>query len=145
MTVTPAHHFSARGPFDQNRALWGGFLIQAGHARIYFAGDTAYAPFFQDIRQRLGPSTSRFSQSVRMSRAGSCTSIHMNPAEAVQAHLDLDASQSIAMHFGTFQLTAEGIDEPVRDLDEALRARGVEPSRFRTLAFGDSFRLVAPE
>ena len=69
--------------------------------------------------------------------------VHMNPGEAVQAHLDLDASQSLAMHFGTFQLTAEGIDEPVRDLTEALRTRGISLSYFRTLGFGDSFRLEA--
>ena len=55
ITLTPAHHFSARGPFDRNRALWGGFMLTADRARIYFAGDTAYAPFFHDIRQRLGP------------------------------------------------------------------------------------------
>lgn len=145
VTVTPAHHFSARGPFDKNRALWGGFLIQAGHTRIYFAGDTAYAPFFQDIRQRLAPIDLALLPIGAYEPRWFMHVIHMNPAEAVQAHLDLDASQSIATHFGTFQLTAEGIDEPVRDLDEALRARGVEPSRFRTLAFGDSFRLVAPE
>jgi L-ascorbate metabolism protein UlaG (beta-lactamase superfamily) len=67
--------------------------------------------------------------------------VHMNPVEAVQAHLDLEASQSVAMHFGTFQLTAEGIDEPARDLTDALLARGLALSCFRTLAFGDSFRL----
>ena len=65
----------------------------------------------------------------------------MNPAEAVQAHLDLDAAQSIGMHFGTFQLTSEGIDEPERALDEACRASLVPASRFRTLPFGQSLRL----
>ncbi len=68
--------------------------------------------------------------------------VHMNPAEAVQAHLDLASPLSIGMHFGTFQLTTEGIDEPVRALDEARRARGVPLSQFRTLAFGES--LVIP-
>ncbi len=67
--------------------------------------------------------------------------VHMNPAEAVQAHLDLEASESIGMHFGTFQLTTEGIDEPLRALKEACRARNIPPSRFRTLPFGDSLRL----
>ena len=63
----------------------------------------------------------------------------MNPAEAVQAHLDLDARQSLGMHFGTFQLTTEAIDEPLRALDAARRDRGVAPDRFRALGFGDSF------
>ncbi|HKA38118.1 MAG TPA: hypothetical protein VKH43_14935, partial [Thermoanaerobaculia bacterium] len=68
-------------------------------------------------------------------------SVHMNPAEAVQAHLDLEASESIGMHFGTFRLTTEGIDEPLRALGEALRAKNVPESRFRTLPFGGSERL----
>ena len=54
----------------------------------------------------------------------------MNPAEAVQAHLDLGASESIAMHFGTFQMTTEGIDDPVRALEEAIRAKASQPRRF---------------
>jgi L-ascorbate metabolism protein UlaG (beta-lactamase superfamily) len=141
VTLTPAHHFSARGPFDKNRALWGGFLITIGRVRIYFAGDTAYAPFFRDVRQRLGPIDLAFLPIGAYEPRWFMHVVHMNPAEAVQAHLDLEASQSIAMHFGTFQLTAEGMDEPVRDLASALDANGVPRSRFRAMAFGDSFRL----
>jgi L-ascorbate metabolism protein UlaG (beta-lactamase superfamily) len=59
----------------------------------------------------------------------------------VQAHLDLGAPETVAMHFGTFQLTTEGIDEPLRALEEARRANDVPPSRFRTLGFGESVRL----
>ena len=66
----------------------------------------------------------------------------MNPAEAVQAHLDLEASESVGMHFGTFQMTTEGIDEPPRALEDACRARNVLLSRFRTLDFGESVRLA---
>jgi L-ascorbate metabolism protein UlaG (beta-lactamase superfamily) len=67
--------------------------------------------------------------------------IHMNPAEAVQAHLDLAASRSVAMHFGTFQLTPEGMDEPVRELSKALRERGVQAEQFQVLQVGESARL----
>ena len=66
----------------------------------------------------------------------------MNPAEAVQAHLDLAARRSIAMHFGTFQLTPEGIDEPVRELAQALRERGVPAERFRTTEVGEAAEVV---
>src|SRR5437867_7748290 len=69
-------------------------------------------------------------------------SVHMNPPEAVQAHLDLEASESIGMHFGTFQMTIEGIDEPLRALEDACRARNIPLSRFRTLGFGESARLA---
>jgi len=56
----------------------------------------------------------------------------------VQAHLDLEASESIGMHFGTFQLTTEGIEEPLRELEDARRANDVPEPRFRTLGFGET-------
>jgi L-ascorbate metabolism protein UlaG (beta-lactamase superfamily) len=141
VTLTPAQHFSARTPFDRNEALWGGFVLSAGASRIYFAGDTAYAPFFHDIRERLGPIDLALLPIGAYEPRWFMHVVHMNPAEAVRAHLDLGAAASIGMHFGTFQMTIEGIDEPLRALDEARRANGVESSRFRTLPFGESARL----
>jgi L-ascorbate metabolism protein UlaG (beta-lactamase superfamily) len=140
ITMTPAHHFSARTPFDRDRALWGGFVLVAGRTRIYFAGDTAYAPFFPELRRRLGPIDLALLPIGAYEPRWFMRAVHMNPAEAVQAHLDLGGPESIGMHFGTFQLTAEGIDEPLRALDAACREKGVAPSRFRTLGFGDSAR-----
>jgi len=67
----------------------------------------------------------------------------MNPAEAVQAHRDLGAPQSIGMHFGTFPMTTEGIDEPTRALKDACRAANLPLNRFRTLDFGESLRIAA--
>jgi L-ascorbate metabolism protein UlaG (beta-lactamase superfamily) len=141
ITLTPAQHFSARTPFDRNRALWGGFALATDDVRVYFAGDTAYAPFFRDIRQRIGPIDLALLPIGAYEPRWFMRTVHMNPAEAVQAHLDLEARESIGMHFGTFQLTSEGIDAPLRALEEALRARGIPPSQFRTLAFGDSARV----
>jgi L-ascorbate metabolism protein UlaG (beta-lactamase superfamily) len=63
----------------------------------------------------------------------------MNPEEAVQAHLDLGAERSIGMHFGTFQLTLEAIDDPVHALEAARRAHGVAAEAFRAPDFGESF------
>jgi L-ascorbate metabolism protein UlaG (beta-lactamase superfamily) len=141
ITLTPAQHFSARSPLDRNHALWGGFMIVVNGARIYFAGDTAYAVFFRDVRLRLGPIDLALLPIGAYEPRWFMRSVHMNPSEAVQAHLDLEASESIGMHFGTFQLTTEGVDEPLRALDEACRAKNIPPSRFRTLGFGDSVRL----
>ena len=142
VALTPAHHFSARTPFDRNRALWGGFAFDAGGARLYFAGDTAYAPFFPDVRRRLGPIDLALLPIGAYEPRWFMQSVHMNPAEAVQAHLDLEPAQSIGMHFGTFQLTTEGIDEPVRGLAVARHERRVPDSQFRTLGAGESTRLV---
>ena len=141
IALTPAQHFSARTPFDRNRALWGGFTIVAGDVRIYFAGDTAYAPFFRDIRKRYTPIDVALLPIGAYEPRWFMQAVHMNPAEAVQAHMDLDALHSIGMHFGTFQMTIEGIDEPLRALEEARRTRGVPAERFRTLDFGESIRL----
>lgn len=141
VTLTPAHHFSARTPFDRNRALWGGFVIGVQSLRIYFAGDTAYAPFFTEIRRRLGRPDLALLPIGAYEPRWFMRSVHMNPAEAVQAHLDLEAAESIGMHFGTFQLTTEGIDAPVRELAAALRARNVPASQFRTIGFGESVRF----
>jgi L-ascorbate metabolism protein UlaG (beta-lactamase superfamily) len=141
IVLTPAQHFSARGPLDRNRALWGGFLLVAGGRRIFFAGDTGYAGFFRDVRERLGPIDLALLPIGAYEPRWFMQAVHMNPAEAVQAHLDLEASESIGMHFGTFQLTTEGIDEPLRALDDARRARNIPASRFRTLGFGESMWL----
>jgi L-ascorbate metabolism protein UlaG (beta-lactamase superfamily) len=138
ITLTPAQHFSARGPFDRNRALWGGFLIEAGGLRILHAGDSGYGPHFREIAERLGPIDLALLPVGAYEPRWFMKDIHMNPAEAVQAHLDLAAHQSIAMHFGTFQLTPEGIDEPVRELAKALRERGVPAERFRVVEVGES-------
>jgi L-ascorbate metabolism protein UlaG (beta-lactamase superfamily) len=141
ITLTPAQHFSARTPLDRNRALWGGFMVTAGGRRIFFAGDTAYAGFFRVVRQRLGPIDLALLPIGAYEPRWFMQALHMNPAEAVQAHMDLEASESVGMHYGTFQLTTEGIDEPLRALDDACRARKIPPSRFRTLGFGESMRL----
>ena len=143
ITLTPAQHFSARTPFDRNRALWSGFTVQAGQVRIFFAGDTGYAGFFHDIRERLGPIDLALLPIGAYEPRWFMQAVHMNPSEAVQAHFDVGAFESIAMHFGTFQLTTEGIDEPVRALADACRARNVPQSGFRTLDFGESVRLGA--
>ena len=144
ITLTPARHFSARTPFDRNCALWGGFAFLAGDVRIYFAGDTAYGSFFRDIRRRLGAIDVALLPIGAYEPRWFMQAVHMNPAEAVQAHADLGAKQSVAMHFGTFQLTAEGIDAPARALEEACRATD-GPIAFRILECGASTHVSSAE
>jgi L-ascorbate metabolism protein UlaG (beta-lactamase superfamily) len=141
VTLTPAQHFSARTPFDRNRALWGGFLILSGARRIYFAGDTGYTTVFTEVYERGGAVDLAMLPIGAYEPRWFMRSIHMNPAEAVQAHIDLRANTSVAMHFGTFQLTPEGIDEPVRALTEARDGHGIAADAFRTLDVGESIVL----
>jgi L-ascorbate metabolism protein UlaG (beta-lactamase superfamily) len=138
VTFVPAQHFSARGLFDRQKSLWGGYVIRSRGRRIYFAGDTGYSLHFSDINARLGP------PDIAMLGIGAyeprwfMRPIHMNPAEAVRAHQDLRSRQSIGMHFGTFQLTAEAIDQPQADLKRALSESGIPESEFVTLHEGET-------
>jgi L-ascorbate metabolism protein UlaG (beta-lactamase superfamily) len=152
-TLTPAQHFSARGLFDRNRTLWGGFLLAAGDpvagapglcrtgARVYFAGDSGYGAHFRAIRERAGVVDLALLPIGAYEPRWFMRPAHVNPAEAVQVHLDLRPRLSIAMHFGTFQLTDEAIDEPVRALRAALAERGVDEHEFRVPAFGETILL----
>jgi L-ascorbate metabolism protein UlaG (beta-lactamase superfamily) len=141
VTCVPAQHFSGRGFFDRNRALWAGFHLDAGSRRMLFAADSGYGEHFKAMRARLGAPDVALLPIGAYEPRWFMKDIHMNPGESVQAHCDLESRLSIAMHYGTFQLTPEGIDEPVRDLAEALRARGVPAEKFRTLAVGESIAL----
>jgi L-ascorbate metabolism protein UlaG (beta-lactamase superfamily) len=141
IVLTPAQHFSARTPFDRNRALWGGFVMRAGGRRIYFAGDTAYAGFLRDLPRRLGPLDLALLPIGAYEPRWFMRMVHMNPEEAVRAHIDLGAPDTVGMHFGTFQLTTEAIDEPVRALGEACSAGGIPPSKCRVPGFGESMRV----
>jgi L-ascorbate metabolism protein UlaG (beta-lactamase superfamily) len=142
--TAPAQHFSARTPFDRNRALWSGFVLEIEGRRIFFAGDSGYGPHFAELRRRVGPVDLALLPIGAYEPRWFMKDIHMDPWEAVQAHLDLEARQSVGMHFGTFQLTAEAIDDPVTTLGHALRERQMPADRFRVLDFGESMHLTRP-
>jgi L-ascorbate metabolism protein UlaG (beta-lactamase superfamily) len=138
ITATPARHFSARSLSDRNRALWGGFMLDGGGGRILFAGDSAAGPHWDTIRARLGaPSLALLPIGAYEPRA-LMAAVHMNPDEAVQAHLALGATTSVGMHFGTFQLTDEAIDAPLHALEAARAAHGLAEDAFVTHGFGET-------
>lgn len=115
VTATPAQHFSGRGPFDRNRSLWCGFAIGTEHHRVYFAGDTGYHPEFGRIAERLGPFDLVLLPIGASEPRWVMRPVHLNPEEAVQAFLDLggrDRGTLGAIHWGTFKLTDEPMDEP---------------------------------
>ena len=137
-TLTPAHHFSARTPFDRNRALWGGFVLTAAGRRIYFAGDTAYAPFFRDIPARLGPLDLALLPIGAYEPRWFMQPFHMTPEEAVRAHREVGARVSIATHHSYFRLADDGFEAPARLLADARAAAGVPPDDFRVLDVGET-------
>lgn len=135
---TQTQHFSARSLFDRNKTLWGGFLIQLKNHSIYFAGDTAYFSVFKEINQRYGPPLLAILPIGAYEPRWFMEPVHMSAKEAVQAHLDLEAKYSLASHFGTFQLTDEGMEEPPRALKETLERSGVHPDSFWVFEPGES-------
>jgi L-ascorbate metabolism protein UlaG (beta-lactamase superfamily) len=116
---TPAQHGSGRGLRDQNRALWGGFSVLNGQDHCFFAGDTGYSPHFKDIFAKYGAPRIALLPIGAYEPRLLMRYLHMNPDEAFQAHKDLHAKCSLAIHYRTFQLTDESREQPEDDLQKA--------------------------
>ncbi len=143
ITYVPAQHFSARTLWDRNRSLWGGFVIEAGGATVYFAGDSGYCPHFAEIGAWFPKIDLALLPIGAYEPRWFMRQQHVNPAEAVQAHLDLRPRRSIGMHFGTFQLTDEAIHAPITALAAARAEAGVPPDAFDVLGFGETREFPA--
>jgi L-ascorbate metabolism protein UlaG (beta-lactamase superfamily) len=137
-TFVENRHRSGRGISDQMKTLWGSFVIQTSKGPIYFAGDTGYGPHFSDAYDQFGEFYLSLLPIGAYEPRWFMKDIHLNPEEAVKAHIDLHSSNSVSMHFGTFQLTHEGIDQPVKDLAIALVKHEINADVFRVLAFGET-------
>jgi N-acyl-phosphatidylethanolamine-hydrolysing phospholipase D len=125
VTCVPAQHFSGRGLFDRNRRLWAGFTIEGAGKRVYHAGDTGYFAGFREIAARLGPPDLALLPIGAYTPRAMMQRVHMDPDEAVRAALDLQARQVIGMHFGTFDLSDEPMDEPPRRFLAAADVAGL--------------------
>ncbi len=139
---TPTQHFSGRTPFTFSKSLWGAFVIKSKGHLIYFGGDAAYSTYFTETTKRLGEMDLSLIPIGAYEPRWFMKSVHMNPEEAVQAHLDLKSKRSIGIHFGTFQLTEEKIDQPVIDLKIAMKLRSLNNEDFNTLNEGQTEKFV---
>jgi L-ascorbate metabolism protein UlaG (beta-lactamase superfamily) len=141
--LTPVQHWSARTAFDQDRTLWGGWLIEQPDAfRFFFAGDTGYSRDFADIGARVGRIDLAALPIGAYEPRWFMQIMHINPEEAVRIHQDLGARHSVAMHWGTFMLTDEPLDEPPHRLAAARRAAGVSEEAFFLMKHGEMRRLA---
>ncbi|MPM13242.1 hypothetical protein SDC9_59598 [bioreactor metagenome] len=138
ITFAPAQHSSARGPFDRDKSLWGSYFIETGKRSIYFGGDGGYSTHFTEIKKRLGPPEFAILGIGAYIPRSFMKPIHMSPAEAVAAHKDLGAKQTIGMHYGTFHLAAEGFDQPQKDLAEAAAKENIPQDSIGTLLEGET-------
>ncbi len=143
VTYVPAQHFSSRGLYDRNRCLWGGFVVETGEATVYFAGDSGYCPHFAEIGRRFPHIDLALLPIGAYEPRWFMRQQHVNPQEAVRAHLDLRPRRSLGMHFGTFQLTDEAFAAPVSALREAQARAGVAEADFDVLGFGETREYAA--
>ncbi len=144
VVAEPVQHWTSRWGVDRNRALWAGYTIILPGGNVYFAGDTGYGDgqFFRDVK-RHGPVRLALLPVGAYEPRWFMAEQHMNPAEAVQAKIDLDAAQSLGLHWGTFQLTDEGWNAPRTALATALEQTEIRADRFPALLAGETLRLEA--
>ena len=119
-TFTPVQHWSARGLFDRNESLWGGWFIKSNDYSLYHAGDTGYSNDFIETQKRLGSPKYAFLPIGAYDPEWFMAASHVNPEDSIRIMKDLGAEFSFGMHWGTFTLTAEDTIEPPQRLKEAL-------------------------
>ena len=151
VTATPARHMSARRLGDRNKTLWCGFALEAAGTRVFFAGDTAYHPQFGEVGERCGPFDFVMIPIGAYEPRWFMQLVHVNPEEAVRIYQDLISAHPharlplmLAIHWGTFRLTTEPMDEPPRLVAARWREVGLDASRLWVARFGETRSIVAP-
>ena len=119
-TFTPVQHWSKRGLFDRNKSLWGGWYINFNDYGMYHAGDTGYSKDFIDTKLKLGAPKYAFIPIGAYDPEWFMAESHVNPEDAVQIMIDLEAEKAFGMHWGTFALTDEDTLEPPARLKDSL-------------------------
>ena len=138
-TFTPVQHWSARGLFDRNESLWGGWHIKFSDYSVYHAGDTGYSDDFIETKNRLGSPEYAFIPIGAYDPEWFMSESHVNPEDAVKIMQDLGAKESFGMHWGTFTLTAEDTLEPIDRLFEAMKE--INQDNFKPLKPGQVYKL----
>jgi L-ascorbate metabolism protein UlaG (beta-lactamase superfamily) len=141
VSFVPSQHWSRRGLADSNRALWGGFVIESGGVSIYHSGDTAYFAGFAEIGRRFPQIDAALLPIGAYDPEWFMSKQHMNPAEALRAFHDLGARKVVAMHWGTFKLTDEPLDEPPVLFRKGADERGLPEDAARVAAVGETIVL----
>jgi N-acyl-phosphatidylethanolamine-hydrolysing phospholipase D len=148
VVLTPVQHWSGRSLSDRMHTLWGGYAVFTPDLHLYFSGDTGYSQDFADTHEQLkARHGAEGGFDLALIAIGGyeprwfMSDTHVNPAEAVQIHRDLHAKRSIGVHWGTFELTDESLDEAPRALAKARQQAGMGQAEFGVLAIGATERL----
>ena len=138
-TFTPTQHWSARGIFDRNESLWGGWYFETKNLKLFHAGDTGYSEDFKNIKNKLGKPDYAFIPIGAYDPEWFMAESHVTPEDAVRIMEDLGNPNSFGMHWGTFALTSEDTLEPLERLKTYTSSLGIQ--NFITLTPGDIFKL----
>ena len=143
VTLVPTRHWSARGLFDRNKALWASFVLETPAGKIYIVCDSGYGEgkHFRRVADAHGPLRLAILPIGAYEPRSFMKDQHMNPSDAVKALADCGAEQALAHHHGTFQLTDEAIDAPVIALAAALDEANIPRERFAALKPGQVFEI----
>jgi N-acyl-phosphatidylethanolamine-hydrolysing phospholipase D len=142
VTATPAQHWSARSLWDRNKTLWASWMLQIDDKVIWYSGDTGYNPYqFKEIGQKFKTVDLALISIGAYEPRWFMKDMHINPEEAVQIHQDISSNHSIAVQWGTFQLTSEPIDDPPLKLKNALAQKGIPQEKFEILRIGETRKV----
>ncbi|MGD8961906.1 MAG: MBL fold metallo-hydrolase [Desulfobacterales bacterium] len=139
--AVPVQHWSKRSIFSRNTTLWAGWVINTRDFRFIFVGDTGYAPHFKEIGAKLGPFDLAAIPIGAYEPRWFMKKHHVNPEESVQIHKDIRSNKSVAIHWGTFILTDEPLDEPPKRLASALQKDRIPTKDFAVLQHGQTIIL----
>jgi N-acyl-phosphatidylethanolamine-hydrolysing phospholipase D len=137
----PVQHWSKRNLTDRNATLWGGYVIEDRGWKFFFPGDTGYSQDFKDIGAKFGPIDFAAIPIGAYAPRWFMKAAHVNPEEAVQIMQDVGAKEAMGVHWGTFVLTDEPLDEPPKQLSEALIKFKIPAAQFRAWAHGETKRF----
>jgi L-ascorbate metabolism protein UlaG (beta-lactamase superfamily) len=139
ISLVPSLHWSNRTYLDMNKALWGGYVIQNADHTIYHSGDTAYGEHFKEIQERFEIDDA-FLPIGAYRPEEIMKKVHISPPEAFEAATDLGAKTLIPIHYGTFKLSDEPVDEPI-EWFERLVSSSTHSFHSRILRIGEIYRF----
>ncbi|KAL3939309.1 MAG: hypothetical protein SGBAC_005951 [Bacillariaceae sp.] len=143
ITCCPASHWGSRNMSDRNTRLWCSFAFESNDKRVFLSGDSGYPtfPLFRQIADTLGPFDLSTIPIGAYEPAIMNKDSHANPYEAVQIHKDLRSHKSIAIHWGTFPLSEENLQEPPLQLKLALEEEKIDENEFIAICHGSSVEV----
>lgn len=141
VTCLPAKHFSGRTATDRNETLWASFMIslRASNKHIYFAGDTAYSPHFTEIADVFANIDLTLMPIGAYLPRWFMREVHVSPDEAVQAFKDLKAAKMLGIHWGTYDLADENLDQPKIETIEAAKRLSIDLNQIHVTDIGAHF------